>query len=167
MSVQNVIIIGAGPAGYTAAIYAARAGLHPILYQGLQPGGQLMLTTDVDNYPGYPNGILGPDMMLDFKNQASRFGTKLVDKDVTKVYFDTYPYKIQDNDNNTLLAKTIIIATGASAKWLGLENEKKFYGKGVSACAICDGFFFKDKDVAVVGGGILQQKKPYIYVKCV
>ena len=151
--VVNVLIIGSGPAGYTAAVYAARAGLHPVLYQGTEPGGQLTTTTDVENYPGYPEGVQGPQMMLDFQQQAQRFGTAIRLAQVTKVDFSRYPHQITIDDQHTVQAKTVIIATGASAKWLGLPSEARLNGKGVSACAICDGFFFKDQDVAVVGGG--------------
>ena len=151
--VAQVLIIGSGPAGYTAAIYAARAGLNPVLYQGTQPGGQLMITTEVENYPGYPKGVQGPQMMLDFQQQAQRFGATIKLAKVTAVNFSTYPYQIIIDDQYTHLAETVIIATGASAKWLGLPAEQRLNGKGVSACAICDGFFFKAQDVAVVGGG--------------
>lgn len=150
----NILIIGSGPAGYTAAIYAARAGLSPVLYQGAEPGGQLTITNDVENYPGYPDGVLGPQMMEDFKNQASRFGTDIRFGTVTKVDFskpDTHKAWV-DNEYE-IHANAVIISTGASAKWLGLESESKLNGKGVSACAVCDGFFFKGMDVAVVGGG--------------
>ncbi len=153
MKPQELTIIGAGPAGYTAAIYAARAGLQPILYQGNQPGGQLTLTTDVENYPGYPKGILGSQMMLDFQAQAQRFGTKVISQAIIAVDFHQYPYAITDSEGKKFLSQAIIIATGASAKWLGLPEEKNFYGKGVSACAVCDGFFFKNQNVGVVGGG--------------
>ncbi len=150
----NTLIIGAGPAGYTAAIYAARAGLNPLLYQGPQPGGQLTITTDVENYPGYPKGILGPKMMENFKEQAIRFGTQVRVGSVTSVDFSNHQeLKVTIDQNHTITAATIIIATGASAKWLGLPSEKRLNGKGVSACAICDGFFFKGQDVAIVGGG--------------
>jgi len=152
-AVANVLIIGSGPAGYTAAIYAARAGLNPILYQGTQPGGQLTITTDVENYPGYPQGVQGPRMMLDFQEQAQRFGTTIHAANVTVVDFSTYPYQATIDDQHIVKTKTIIIATGASAKWLGLPSEKRLNGKGVSACAVCDGFFFKGQEVAVVGGG--------------
>ncbi len=152
-TVANVLIIGSGPAGYTAAIYAARAGLNPILYQGTQPGGQLTITTDVENYPGYPQGVQGPQMMLDFQQQAHRFGTIIHAANVTAVDLSTSPYQATIDDQHIVKAKTIIIATGASAKWLGLPSEKRLNGKGVSACAICDGFFFKGQDVAVAGGG--------------
>lgn len=152
-TVANVLIIGSGPAGYTAAIYAARAGLSPILYQGHQPGGQLTITTDVENYPGYPEGVQGPQMMRDFQQQAQRFGTTIHTANVTAVNLSAYPYQATINDQHTIKAKAIIIATGATAKWLGLPSEKRLNGKGVSACAICDGFFFKGQEVAVVGGG--------------
>ncbi|MHA7877396.1 MAG: thioredoxin-disulfide reductase [Bacteroidota bacterium] len=152
-TVANVLIIGSGPAGYTAAIYAARAGLHPILYQGHQPGGQLTITTDVENYPGYPKGVQGVQMMQDFQQQAQRFGTTIHAANVTAVDLSTYPYKATVDGQHTVQAKSIIIATGAAAKWLGLPSEERLNGKGVSACAICDGFFFKGQDVAVVGGG--------------
>jgi thioredoxin reductase (NADPH) len=151
--IANLLIIGSGPAGYTAAIYAARAGLNPVLYQGTQPGGQLTITTDVENYPGYPEGVQGPQMMLDFQQQAKRFGTIIHAANVTAVNLTTYPYQAIIDDQQTVRARTVIIATGASAKWLNLPSEKRLHGKGVSACAICDGFFFKGKDVTVVGGG--------------
>lgn len=149
----NVLIIGGGAAGYTAAIYAARAGLSPILYQGPEPGGQLTTTTDVENYPGYPKGILGPQMMEDFKTQAIRFGADIRTGIITSLDTTKPPHHVTINDKKTLRANTIIIATGASAKWLGLPNEERLKGKGVSSCAVCDGFFFKGQDVAVVGGG--------------
>ncbi len=149
----NCLIIGSGPAGYTAAIYAARANLKPVLYQGIQPGGQLTITTDVENYPGYPNGIQGPDMMVDFERQAVRMGADIRFGIVTKVDFSSQPYKVQVDEEKWLKANAIIISTGASAKWLGLESEKRLNGYGVSACAVCDGFFFKNKEVAIVGGG--------------
>ena len=149
----DLLIIGSGPAGYTAAIYASRAGLNPILYQGKEPGGQLTITTDVENYPGYPNGIQGPEMMIDFQKQAERFGTIVKGGFIKSVDFSKYPFEIIDDNDKTLIVNSVIISTGASAKWLGLESEKKFNGNGVSACAVCDGFFFKDQIVAVVGGG--------------
>ncbi|MEC9210005.1 MAG: thioredoxin-disulfide reductase [Bacteroidota bacterium] len=149
----EVLIIGSGPAGYTAAIYAARADMHPVVIQGLQPGGQLTTTTDVDNYPGYKDGITGPEMMEDFKAQAERFGTDTRWGMVTKVDFSERPFKIEINDTTNLLAETVIIASGASAKWLGMDDEKRLNGYGVSACATCDGFFYKGKEVVVVGGG--------------
>lgn len=147
------LIIGSGPAGYTAAIYAARADLQPVIYQGLQPGGQLTITTDVDNYPGYPEGVKGPEMMEDLKKQAERFGTDTRWGIVTKVDLSQRPFKAEADDGKKLLADTVIVATGASAKWLGLKSETEFNGRGVSACATCDGFFYKGKDVVVVGGG--------------
>jgi thioredoxin reductase (NADPH) len=147
------LIIGSGPAGYTAAIYASRADLKPVLYQGMQPGGQLTITTDVENFPGYPEGVTGPAMMEDFQKQASRFGADLRWGSVTDVNLSSRPFIVKADDGKTIEAETIIIATGASAKWLGIESETKFSGYGVSACATCDGFFYKGKIVAVVGGG--------------
>lgn len=149
----KVLIIGSGPAGYTAAIYAARANLNPVLITGGEPGGQLTITNDVENYPGYPEGINGPQMMVDFQNQAKRFGTDIRFGMVTKVDFSSYPHKISIDDKYDVLAESVIISTGASAKYLDIPSEKKFANKGVSACAICDGFFYKGKTVAVVGGG--------------
>ncbi|HET7118027.1 MAG TPA: thioredoxin-disulfide reductase [Hanamia sp.] len=147
------LIIGSGPAGYTAAIYAARANLKPVLYQGIQPGGQLTITTEVENYPGYPKGIQGPDMMIDFEEQAKRMGTDIRYGLATKVDFSTSPLKVLIDEEIWISADAVILATGASAKWLGLESEKRLNGYGVSACAVCDGFFFKGKEVCIVGAG--------------
>lgn len=147
------LIIGSGPAGYTAAIYAARANLNPVMYTGIQMGGQLTTTTEVDNFPGYPEGVTGPDMMEDLKKQAERFGTDVKFGIATKADFSARPYKITIDNNTIIEADTVIIATGATAKYLGLEAETKYAGMGVSACATCDGFFYRGKDVAVVGGG--------------
>ncbi|MCU0323841.1 MAG: thioredoxin-disulfide reductase [Spirosomaceae bacterium] len=150
----NVLIIGSGPAGYTAAIYAARAGLKPVLYQGAQPGGQLTITTDVENYPGYPDGIMGPEMMEDFRKQAERFGTSIRYGMATKVDFSNpTAHKIIIDDTHEITTSAVIISTGASAKWLGLPSEQHFNGQGVSACAVCDGFFFRGQEVAIVGAG--------------
>jgi thioredoxin reductase (NADPH) len=147
------LIIGSGPAGYTAAIYAARANIKPVLYEGLEPGGQLTTTTDVENYPGYPGGVSGPQMMEDFKKQAEKFGADCRSGIATAADLSSAPYKVTIDSNHVLLCDALIIATGATARYLGLESETKFKGSGVSACATCDGFFYKDKDVAVVGGG--------------
>ena len=147
------LIIGSGPAGYTAAIYAARANLNPVMYTGIQMGGQLTTTTEVDNFPGYPEGVTGPDMMEDLKKQAERFGTDVRFGIATKADFSARPYKITIDNKTIIEADTVIIATGATAKYLGLEAETKYAGMGVSACATCDGFFYRGKDVAVVGGG--------------
>ena len=149
----DVLIIGSGPAGYTAAIYTSRAGLKTLLYKGDQPGGQLTITSDVENYPGYPDGVLGPQMMIDFENQASRFGAKIKSGMIKDVDLQADNLKATAEDGNVIETKTVIISTGASAKWLNLESEQKLNGKGVSACAVCDGFFFKNQVVAVVGGG--------------
>ena len=147
------LIIGSGPAGYTAAIYASRAGLHPIMYMGSQPGGQLTTTTDVDNFPGYPDGIDGPQMMVDLENQAKRFGTDVRFGMATKVDFSGQPKKVWIDETTLIEAESVIIATGATAKWLGLPGETTYNGLGVSACAVCDGFFYKNQIVAVVGAG--------------
>ncbi|MCB0706831.1 MAG: thioredoxin-disulfide reductase [Saprospiraceae bacterium] len=152
-NILNCLIIGSGPAGYTAAIYAARANMSPVLYTGEQPGGQLMITTDVENYPGYPDGIMGPEMMDHFQKQAERFGTVIHRELITKVDFSGDVHKAWTESGTLIEAHTIIIATGASAKWLGLESEVRLTNFGVSACAVCDGFFFRGKEVAVVGAG--------------
>lgn len=151
-TIHPLIIIGSGPAGYTAAIYAARANLSPLMFSGLQPGGQLTITSDVENFPGFPKGILGPEMMDLFREQAERFGTKIVQDEITHVDFSKRPFSVYQG-NQTHLAQSVIIATGASAKLLGLPSEKALMGHGVSACATCDGFFFKNQEIAVVGGG--------------
>lgn len=151
--IKNCTIIGSGPAGYTAAIYAARAGLKPILYTGKEPGGQLMITTDVENYPGYPEGIMGPQMMADFQKQAERFETEVIYELISEVDFSGPVHVLKTDAGNEIKTHTVVISTGASAKWLGLESEKRLMNVGVSACAVCDGFFFKGLDVAVVGGG--------------
>jgi thioredoxin reductase (NADPH) len=149
----HVLIIGSGPAGYTAAIYAARANMKPLLYQGIQPGGQLTITTEVENYPGYPDGIQGPEMMVHFEKQAARMGADIRYGLATKVDFSAQPYKVWIDEEKEIHADSVIICTGASAKWLGLESEQRLNGFGVSACAVCDGFFFKGKEVAIVGAG--------------
>ena len=149
----QLLILGSGPAGYTAAIYACRANIQTVVYEGLQPGGQLTTTTDIENFPGYPNGVNGQQMMEDFKAQAARFGADIRFGVATKADFSERPFKVQINDDQWIEAEAVIIATGATAKYLGLESEEKFRGQGVSACATCDGFFYRKKDVAVVGGG--------------
>lgn len=153
MEKVKTLIIGSGPAGYTAAIYAGRADLKPVLYSGMQPGGQLTITTVVENFPGYPNGVDGTQMMMDLKEQAARFGADLRDGSIEKVDFSSRPYHLTDERGNEIEADTVIIATGASAKYLGLADEEKYRGQGVSACATCDGFFYRKRTVAVVGGG--------------
>lgn len=153
--IENVecLIIGSGPAGFTAAIYAARADMKPVMYEGLQPGGQLTITTDVENYPGYPDGIMGPEMMDNFKKQAVRLGADVRYGIVTKVDFSKRPFVCTVDDNKVVSAEAVIIATGASAKWLGIPSEQKLNGSGVSACAVCDGFFYRGQEVAIVGAG--------------
>lgn len=150
---RKVLIIGSGPAGYTAAIYASRANLNPLLYEGMQPGGQLTITTEIENFPGYPQGINGTEMMEDIKKQAERFGAEIRPKTINRVDFSKRPFSCWDEDGKEIVAETVIIATGASAKYLGLPDEEKYRGMGVSACATCDGFFYRKKTVAVVGGG--------------
>ena len=149
---ENVVIIGSGPAGLTAAIYAARAELKPVVISGMQPGGQITLTTMVENFPGFPDGIMGPDLMDNMRKQAERFGTRFIDEEVIEVDFKSKPFTIK-TDSQEIKTKTVIIASGAVAKWLGVPGEKEFMGKGVSGCATCDGFFFRGKEVVVVGGG--------------
>ncbi len=149
----HVLIIGSGPAGYTAAIYAARANMKPVLYQGIQPGGQLTITTEVENYPGYADGVQGPEMMVHFEKQAARMGADIRYGLATKVDFSSLPYKVEIDEEKWIEADTVIISTGASAKWLGIESEQRLNGYGVSACAVCDGFFFRGKEVAIVGAG--------------
>jgi thioredoxin reductase (NADPH) len=156
---ENVIIVGSGPAGYTAAIYAARANLKPLLFEGLTPGGQLMITSDVENYPGFDKAITGPELMDVMRRQAERFETRFVTKNVTKVDFSKRPFKVWCEDK-LYEAETVIVTTGASAKWTDVKGEKKLMGKGVSACATCDGAFFKNMDVVVVGAEIRPWKNP-------
>jgi thioredoxin reductase (NADPH) len=150
--VRELIIVGGGPAGYTAALYAARANLEPLVIEGFNWGGQLMITSDVENYPGYPDGVMGPEMMAEFRRQAERFGADFVTDDVTRVDFSEQPFRLWV-ENDEYRAKTVVVATGASARWLGLPGEQHYQGRGVSACATCDGAFFKDKELIVVGGG--------------
>lgn len=149
----KVLIIGSGPAGYTAGIYASRANLNPVIYEGEQPGGQLTQTTEIENFPGYPNGVQGPEMMNDLRDQAERFGSRIIPRIITKVDFSKRPFRCEDERGDVIVANTVIICTGASAKYLGLPDEEKYRGLGVSACATCDGFFYRKKRVAVVGGG--------------
>lgn len=149
----HLLVIGSGPAGYTAAIYAARANMNPVLYQGIQPGGQLTITTEVENYPGYPDGIQGPEMMVHFEKQAKRMGADIRYGLATKVDFSAQPYKVQIDEEKWIAADAVIISTGASAKWLNIPSEQKLNGFGVSACAVCDGFFFRGREVAIVGAG--------------
>jgi thioredoxin reductase (NADPH) len=153
METIKTLIIGSGPAGYTAAIYAARANLKPVMYQGMEPGGQLMTTNDVENFPGYPMGIMGPHMMEDLKKQAERFGTDIRMGMATAVDFSGYPFRVTIDEQTEILAESVIISTGASAKWLGIPSEKRLNGGGVSACAVCDGFFYRGREVAIVGAG--------------
>ena len=152
MAVENLVIIGSGPAGYTAGIYAARANLSPLCIEGYQSGGLLMLTSDVENFPGFPQGMMGPELMANFRKQAERFGTRFISKDVTRVDFSSYPLKVFIGSDE-IQAKAVIIATGAATKWLGLESESRLLGKGVSSCATCDGAFFKGAKLVIVGGG--------------
>jgi thioredoxin reductase (NADPH) len=149
---EKLVIVGSGPAGYTAALYGARANLSPLLFEGMQPGGQLTITTDVENYPGFPEGMMGPELMEKFKAQSERFGTRFAAAEITRVDFSRRPFQLWSDDTG-YTADAVIIATGASAKWLGIPSEKAYMGKGVSACATCDGFFFRNVEVAVVGGG--------------
>ncbi|TAE44900.1 MAG: thioredoxin-disulfide reductase, partial [Bacteroidetes bacterium] len=150
---EHLIIIGSGPAGYTAAVYAARADLKPLMFSGMQPGGQLMITSEVENYPGYPEGIMGPQMMEDFRKQAERFGTRIKYEDITEVDLMSHPKKLRTGSGELYTADAVIVATGASAKWLGIEAEQTYANRGVSACAVCDGYFFRNQEVVIVGAG--------------
>ena len=153
MKKTRCLILGSGPAGFTAAIYAGRAGLSPLLYEGIQPGGQLTITTDIENFPGYPEGVSGPAMMDDLRRQALRFGVEVCAGAIADIDTSSRPFRCTDSNGETIEAATVIVATGASARWLGIESEKKYYGQGVSACATCDGYFYKNQPVLVVGGG--------------
>src|ERR671913_1248864 len=162
----DVVVVGSGPAGYTAALYAARANLDVLVFQGFEVGGQLMLTSDVENYPGYRDGVMGPDMMDDFEAQASRFGAKMRPENVERVDLSERPFKLwAEGEQEPVLARAVVIATGAKAKWLGLPGEQRLMGRGVSGCATCDGFFFKDKRVAVVGGGDTAMEEALVLAK--
>ena len=152
MAIENLVIIGSGPAGYTAGIYAARANLSPVCIEGYQSGGLLMLTSDVENFPGFPQGMMGPELMANFRKQAERFGTRFISKNATRVDFSSFPLKVYI-ENEEIQAKAVIVATGAATKWLGLESESRLLGKGVSSCATCDGAFFKGAKLVIVGGG--------------
>ncbi|RYG31160.1 thioredoxin-disulfide reductase, partial [bacterium] len=163
--VHEVIIVGSGPAGYTAAIYAARADLAPLMFSGLEPGGQLMTTTDVENFPGFPQGVMGPDMMALFREQAARFGTDIRDQSVVSLDTSVRPFRLVSDSGETFRAHAVILSTGASAKWLGLPSEQHFRGYGVSACATCDGFFFRNRVVAVVGGGDTAMEETHFLAK--
>ena len=162
---HEVIIIGSGPAGYTAAIYAARADLKPLMFTGIEPGGQLMTTTDVENFPGFPAGIMGPDMMQLFRDQAARFGTDIRDQTVARVDASSRPFKVISDEGEEFQAESVIVTTGASAKWLGIPSETRYRGHGVSACATCDGFFFRGKVVAVIGGGDTAMEEAHFLTK--